>query len=335
MSWAEDVLDELCFAPAPLAVWHGPDLSPQSSTVCRLPAAEGSREFQFALPYFVRNLGRTQLAGHWAGFCNLLRQHGIPIFAEVASFQDVPIAAIPARWGRRWLNTPIDPLELETADAFELSGCEASQTEWGWSSECTVETLPGLVSAVRAASGHDTPIGMSLPLNAHTSDVQNALAAGVDFLTLCSRQPRLSADELHGLVRCRQVIERSSQRPTPLLVCAPLSHQDHLHKLLALGASAVCVDHVLQKVLAQHATSDNDSSGSGMLSGLLPTSLTRANPVEAMAQALETLRTALKQRLRTCGALQLNELNRQALRSCTSRAHQLTGTPLLSCYSAS
>lgn len=331
MSWAEDVLDELCFAPAPLGVWHGTDLAPQPSTVCRLPAAEGPREFQFAVPYFVRNLGRTQLAGHWAGFCSLLRQHGIPIFGEAAAFQDVPVAALPARCGRRWLNTSFDPLELGTADAFELSSCDARETEWGWSSECTVETLSGLVSAVRAASGHDTPIGMSLPLNAHTSDLHSALTAGADFLTLCSRQPRLSPDELHGLVRCRQMIEDSSQRPIPLLICAPLSHHDHLHKLLALGATAVCVDHVLQKVWAQRSATDNDSSGSGMLSGLLPTSLTRVNPMEALAQALVDLRTTLKQRLRTSGAQRLGELNHQALRSYTPRAQQLTGCPLLSC----
>lgn len=337
MSEGEELLRGLCFAQSPLPVSSRQDLRNSYSTKCTLSVSGSEREHQFHLPYFVRHLTPSELGISWVSICNVLRQHGIPIFSSVAALQEVPAASAPARWGMRYINEPIDGIEVTTADAFELSCQDRSRKEWGWSSELRPEQMGALVSAVREAAGGDIPIGISLPLGAHDDDLRHVLAAGADFISLIARTARLQATDVHGLVHCRKLANHMSQNYLPILVTAKLSSQEQAHKLLALGASAVCIDDLLRPLIAAalEARSTNNISGTGMLSGMMPLASPKLPVLTNVSTALIDFQQQLVERLNSVGARDLRSFTSDVLRSCSQQAQQITGVaPLVMPYMA-
>ena len=327
MSEGDELLRGLCFKQSPLPVSTGKDLRSICSTKCSLSVSGSEREHQFNLPYFVRHLTPSELGNAWVPICNVLRQHGIPIFSSVAALQEVPAASVPARWGMRFINEPIDSMELTTADAFELSCQDRARKEWGWSSELRPEQMGALVSAVREAAGGDTPIGISLPLGAHDDDLRHVLAAGADFISLIARSTRLQATDVHGLVQCRKLANHMSQSYLPVLVTAKISSLEQAHKLLALGASAVCIDDLLRPLIneALEARSTHTTSGAGMLSGMMPLASPKRPVLANVSTALVDFQQQLVERLNSVGARDLRSFTSHVLRSCSQPAQQITG----------
>lgn len=331
MSLGEELLNELCFTIAQLPVSNRTTPPGKLSTKCSLVVSGSGREHQFSLPYFVRHLSPTELGISWVPFCSLLRQHGIPIFSSVRALQDVPAASVPARWGLRFINEPIDAVELTTADAFELSCRNRSGEEWGWSSELHPEKLGALVCAVREAAGGDTPIGVCLPLGAHQDDVRQVLAANVDFIGLIARYPRLEAGDVQGLVHCRRMADQLRQSSLPILVSAPITNQEQAHKLLALGATAVCIDDLLRPLISEALAARTTAlGGAGMLSGMMPVTSPKTPALTTISTALVKLQQQLVERMNSAGASDMRKFTSQLLRSCSQRAQQVTGVaPLL------
>jgi hypothetical protein len=331
MSLADDLLDEIFFTPDSLPVSDGPFAPSQKlSTLCELPMQASSRTFQFNLPYFVSQLGTQQLGNGWLSFCGLLRRFGIPLFSSLAPLHAVPAAAVPARWSRHHINCALNATELNSADAFEIACCAPDARTWEWSSELQPDRFGSFVSAVRLVAGGDTPIGIGLPLGCHLDDMQLALEAQVDFIHLHARGKRLEANELHSLVKLRSLSNRYQTVRLPILVSAPLSELTHAHKLLALGATAVCIDTLLQPLIPTLAASlTTEAAGGGMLSGLIPAVSPKSLPLPAIEAALAEYQQELISVLRSTGAGQLQRLTSDMLGSCTERAARVTGAALL------
>lgn len=330
----QSILDDLGFIQAPL--WpaqrsRGLAVLPDHPTNWSIPVHEGQREFKSAAPFFVRTLGPQQLHSAWRPFCGLLRTHGIPIFSSVQALDTVPVAAVPARWGIRFNDEAIDANDLKTADAFELGCYDRSQRNWSWPIEVPPPQLEPFVFATRMAAGADTPIGIGLPLACHISDVQHSLNANVDFISLIARNPRLDASDLHGLVVCRKLVERSSHPNLPLLVTAPIRSIEDALKLLALGATAVCIDDLLSPLITQSLVNvATESVGSGMLAGISSPPARKNVDLHAVATALADLQESLQVRMTAVGARTLVELNDTCLRSTSQQCHQVTGVAVLS-----
>ncbi len=343
MSVGEDVLHELCFVQAELPPATGRGNDACSTTTCALGVRGSARTFQFGLPFFVRGLRPFAVGTAWNIFCSLLRQHGIPLFSSVADLHSVAASAVPPRCGIRNINQPLDVAELTTADAFELACCEgldavgvrssgsnqnSQRQRWGWSQEFLPEQLGGFVSAVRQAAGGDTPIGVGLPLGAHVEDLRRALRAGIDFISLTSRFQTLEADDVRSVMQCRQLTREMECDDLPILVSPPRINWDQAHKLLALGASAVCIDSLLRPLIPAAPTTVDDL-GVGMLSSLTPKASRKAPELTTMSAALDAARLELVERLQSCGAHDLKNFGAHVLRSCSPRATQLTGIPPL------
>lgn len=331
MSLADELLDEIFFMPGTLPVSDGPFAPSQKfSTLCGISVRASSRTFQFNLPYFVSQLGPKQLGNGWISFCGLLRRCGVPLFSSVAPLHAVPAASVPARWSRHNINTALDATELNSADALEIACCAPDERTWEWSSELQPEQFGGFVSAVRMAAGGDTPIGIGLPLGCHTADMRRAMEAQVDFIHLHARGKRLEANELHSLVQMRNLSDKHQTVRLPILLSAPLSELTHAHKLLALGATAVCIDTLLQPLIPPlTAALTTEVVGGGMLSGLMPTVSPKPLPLTAVEAALAEYQQQLVELLRTTGTDQLQGLNSSLLRSCTERSARITGAALL------
>jgi len=331
MSLADELLDEIFFMPGTLPVSGGPFASSQKlSTICGISVQASSRSFQFNLPYFVSRLGPKQLGNGWISFCGLLRRCGVPLFSSVAPLHAVPAASVPACWSRHHINGALNASELNSADAFEIVCCASDERTWEWSSELQPEQVGGFVSAVRLAAGGDTPIAICIPLGCQAAHMQRALEAQVDFIHLHVRGKRLEANELHSLVQLRSLSDRYQTVRLPILLSAPLSELTQAHKLLALGATAVCIDTLLQPLLPPlTATLTTEVVGGGMLSGLMPAVSPKSPPLTAVEAALAEYQQQLVELLRMTGADQLQGLTSSLLRSCTERAARLTGAALL------
>ncbi len=330
---ASKILDELCFVQAPLLNANRsliPVASPHDLTACSIPVFEGQRAFKFAAPYFVRALGPTRLGSAWSTFCGLLRTRGIPLFSSVQALDKVPVADVPARWGIRFADEPINANDLKTADAFELGCHDRAQRNWRWPAEVSPLQVEPFVFATRMAAGADTPIGVSLPLGCQSADMQQCISANVDFINLIARFPRLDACDINSLVVCRQLVEKSPRPNLPILVTAPIGDIEHAHKLLMLGATAVCLDDLLTPFIPNSlASGPLQATGSGMLAGISSPHSRKAVDLPELATALGDYQQILQDRMGSVGARSLAEFNASCLRSVSEQCHKVTGVATL------
>lgn len=332
MSLGLTLLDELDYVQAPLVRTLETPQNSAHSLAQTISISGSSRTVALRAPYFTRSLGPVDLGAAWAPFCNTLRQHGIPIFASVDAFANVPAASVPARWSGRTVDEPFDPDELSTADLFEIACHDRARRQWKWPSEIGSDRIGGLLRSVREASGGDTPIGISLPLGCHLNDVQHCVSADVDFICLTSRFARFEASDLHNLVQCRMLASHLNRPRLPLLVTAPIVDIEQLHKLLALGASAVSLDDILRPAIAQDMQPDEKEVALADLRRRLPSIALNINSsankhfeLTLVEKLLAQQRRLLGQRLTSVGANNLMDFTRECLRSVSERAERITG----------
>lgn len=369
MNMGLTLLDELEYARAPMLTSAAEQTGLAPSLMRSMPVSGSQRAVQLRSPYFVRTLGETELAAAWGAFCGLLRRHDIPLFSSVESLAVVPAASVPARWSGRSVDEPFQATELTTADLFEVSCLSRHGRQWRWPSEIPSEIageiaagrIDGLLRSVRAAAGGGIPVGLSIPLGCHPSDLQRCLSADVDFVSLsCTPAVAHSASsqasqtaasrsaaselqsgsflagELHSIVLCRQISQQLNRPQLPLLVTAPVMDIEQAHKLLALGASAVSIDHIVRQSIALDRLPSQRKEESDLdLPFRLPSLPQRGAPVAKQGELpqlesqLKQARQTLVEVLQTVGAGSLSDFNQHCLVSVSQRAQQVTGVKRL------
>jgi hypothetical protein len=242
------------------------------------------------------------------------------------------------RFARRGCDEGLDALELETAEAIEISCSRRLQP--GPIAQFPLEIsawheLKALIETLRDLSSSGTPIGLGILAGDVAADITNALAARADFVILelpsatTSAQP--SAAELDLLVwsvaAARAACNHAQAPGFPIYVDAALTRADDLIKLLALGASAVSIDALAQACLPP-TTAPAASYPKGMLSGIggLPKAVASVSPLE---NKLSELIAALTSRLHQQQIGHVRDLASNQLRALSEPAARLAAVQLL------
>ncbi len=324
----DDLLSYIIPAPAKLAGERAAS-SGDPETTFSLVATGSKRHVRFGLPLVVRELSPTDLGGDWEEFCGVLRRHGVGLRCAANDLIDVPAAATPIRVGTRHSGSGLEALELETADVFELScrGCQADESSkssvWQWPcSRAEPAELHGLISALRVGSGGDTPLGIELPVTANAEDIEECLAAGVDFLTLVGTdQAADTSNWIAGLAGVRRLCQRLDRTDLPLLLDVREVEPRNLPIWLSLGASLIGIDSCLRPVI--EAARDHQPAASGMLSGIGAPPTKTASSIAAIDQLLQLIRESLQRQAQLCGVAAVRDLNPSRLRTSDRELREL------------
>jgi hypothetical protein len=282
------------------------------------------------MPWFLRKPPQPILASRWPAFCAKIKTHNIPMFCRVDQLEQVSAAQVPLRLARRELGQPFDPRELKTADALELDLYNNSSNAWQWPLELvSPERVCSFVQTVRDATASLTPIGLSLPSGASNVDLKLCLEAACDFVTLVSAEGESAGSEavmVEGLTRARELFQAAGQ-PMPILAVLPLQKPEHALKLLALGASAVCIDSLVNPLIKDLRATSSPLAG-GMLSGINLPSHEKVD-VPELEPPLVHLREILGTCLRSHASSCIAALDRKSLRGTTQQTCQLAKVEFL------
>lgn len=330
-------IDDLIFRLASLDASRGANVV---SLQVEFDRQVGAKTFAQSVPLLARRPPFASNHPLWPAYCALLKQLGVPLQTIAASLESLAVADVPLRFARRELDEGFDCLELETAEAIEIS-CAGTGT-LGRAPQFPLEIsawheLKSLIDTLRELSTSQTPIGLGMVAGDVHTDIGNALAAGADFIILefphraTSQEP--TADDLDTLlwsvVAARGAVEQTGRLHYPLYVDAGLARIDDLIKILALGASAVVIDTLVSHSLTAPVASPSVPH-QGMLAGIggLPKAST-APSIAPLAQKLEQFVEALRFRLRQQGLSHVRELTSQHLRATTHDAARLANVSLL------
>ncbi len=160
------------------------------------------------------------------------------------------------------------------------------------------------------------------------TDVSNALAARVDYVLLEFHEfNSASSSAVNHLAWCtvaaRHACSQAGAPKFPVLIDAPLTNIDHIIKLLALGATSLCMDALATSAMPA-ATPSGMPVPKGLLSGIGSLPLKTGPNVQPLATKLEELLLKIRarlfqQRLASIGMFshdQLRALNENAARLC-------------------
>lgn len=327
MSPGEQLLDDLSIRLAELGPATECFDTPPVDMRVSLQAWQSSRSFQLAGPFFVRDVRPVQFGPARNVFCGILRQHGIPAFCTTDELEAVPAALVPARLANRYCNEPYNATELKTADAFVFESRSRDATSWSWPAEITGELLRPALQAARLVAG-DTAIGIGLPLGCSAADVDKCLSANCDFLCLDSCYRRLEISDIVGLVRVRAAVQASARPNLPILANLPVGDAEQMTKLLALGATALCLDHLLLPLLPTSATAETSTTGGGMLREITTLAAKKPPTLPRIDQALSDVIGGVGRRANLAGMSTLSQLDANSLTAYSERASGLTGVSL-------
>lgn len=316
------LLDDLVFASPPLRLDR---IASPIQPKLTLGIGGSSRKLQLSSPWFIREAPPQQLAASWPEFCGLLRSHGIAMFCKGEQLDKLAAASIPVRFSRRRVDQPFSPLELRTADALELDGESSDTDRWGWPPELgELERLPTLIQAIRDATANTVPIGLSLPIGACNADLNWCVQAAVDFVTLvepAEATPAAEAVLVEGLVRARERFDAAQLQSLPILMVTQLRNTDSALKLIALGASAVCIDRLVHQHL-EDPRPDSAVVSSGMLGGIhAPASLKVS--LHGVEQVLAALNRRLESWLHSQDVREMQAWRGETLRGLSEQVCQL------------
>lgn len=328
------VLDEIVFQAAPLGE-PAPTAAP--SLAVHVPVAAAYKGFSQPVPLFARRPPVSANEPHWPAYCGLLKDFGVPLQTTVEALESLSVAHVPLRLAKRKLDEAFEFLELETAEAIEIS-CFAS-TPGGTLAQLPPEAaawheLKTLIECVRDLSGGATPIGLGLLIGDVDADVANALAAGADFVILeySNTDQELAPAEFDVLVwsvvAARSVCVRTGAPRFPIYLDAPVTRSDDLIKLLALGATAVSIDGLARTSLP--VVYRTAAMPQGMLSGIGGLSTQSVPSLKPLESRLTALIESLKTRLLQLQLAHVSQMSRDHLRALSEQAARLSGVRLLS-----
>ena len=328
----QSILDEVVVTPVALMPALPAGYGPAISTARMIQTPSG-RKLQLNSPFFARGLSAPQLSSNWPVVCGILRAKGLPLYATVQELQAVPAAQVPARIAQRFLGQPFVHEEVTMSDAFELVNCTPTWSGWSWPYEISSgRDLKILVTTLRAASGGEVPIGMSLPLNAKLADVRMSLDSSVDYLTLthCSESltpspAHVASLAAHGIVSARRLLAQFGRPGLPLLLDAPIANCDHAIKLLALGASAINIATIVRNALPAVEPQRYESKLAENLLGNLQSGQKIVRELPLVERALAELIQRLYETLRFAGLLAVNELDSTCLQSMNAEVAEQLG----------
>lgn len=328
MGMTNELLDKIAVVPGMLhsSVW---DRAATPATSLTLHSNDGSRQIRLGLPWVVRHPSAGRLGAHWETFCGLVRAFEIGLQCSVHDLESVPAVSVPLRFGRNHAGASLDPIELQTADVFELDGRTLDSQHWHWPADSNdPQRMEAMLGAIRNATSGDTPIGLALPLGARDEDLQRCLEAGADFLTLVSfNRSRADSLAISGIVRARKSCVAAGFPEFPLIVDVPVCRPKHLIIYLALGASIVSVDSLLAQAI-ELDVAKSTQVGSGMLSGIGATMPTEKSDLPHVKGVLSDLRTELVEQMSFLGVADISQLNRQCLRTANAEVAGLAGLDL-------
>ncbi len=319
---ADSILDEVVVAPVALMPAVPAGYGPQVSLARTIQTPLG-RKLQFNAPFFARGLNASQMGPNWPVVCGILRNRGIPIYATVDELKAVPAAQVPARIAQRFLGQPLLHSEVTLADAFELVNCNPNGTGWCWPYEISSSRdLKTLVTTLRAATGGEVPLGMTLPLNAKPADLRMGLESSIDYLTLkhCPESLTQTPAKVANLaalsiMAARKLCVQYGRNSIPVLLDVPITCCDHLIKLVALGASAVNIAAVVRNALPPPEPRRYESMLTENLLGGLPGVQKVVRELPPVERAIGELCEQLSDVLRFVGLLDIAELDSTCLQS--------------------
>jgi hypothetical protein len=350
MSASRALLDDLELVPATLETLSSLRFQPPGSLAFQLPAPTGRRVLTRPVPLFSRRPPLDMRSPLWPAYCQLLKELGIALYASHQSLEQLPVASVPVRFGFRAAAEPLERLELETAEAFELSCaldvnpaleyCEPKPVNGATRGPETFPAIPlelshcsempALLTAIRELADGSTPVGIGLHAGHVAHDVRWAANAGADFIVL-EFPGNLPSQSLAGesltlaVAHARDTLQQLP-RPLPLLVDAPLSDPEDIGKLLALGATAVSVDQLIAATLPAPARPSPLSQG--LLSGLAAHVPTPAPDLSAARSRLTQTLDLLRWQIMSAGVRHCSELHVAHLRARSPRMAELSGAPL-------
>lgn len=335
----KSILDDVLVAPVALmpALPMGYGAAINTSRAIQTPTG---RKLQMNAPFFARGLSASQLASNWPVVCGILRAKGLPVYATVDELQAVPAAQVPARIAQRFLGQPFVHNEVTLSDAFELVNCHRNGSGWSWPFEISSgRDLKTLVTTLRAATGGEVPIGMTLPLNAKPGDIRMSLDSSVDYITLTycsesltSRSEDIASQAAIGIVSARKLCAQYGRANVPLLLDAPITNHEHLIKLIALGASAVNIATILRNAIPASEPKRYESMLAENLLGSLPSVHKAVKELPQAERALSELLQKLSETMRFAGLLDISELDRDCLFSLSTTVAERLGVSVLANY---
>lgn len=337
---SDSVLDALVFQAIPLGepLPKGPlDLSVQLASGSSLATANPViRAFTQAAPLFARRSPMTSQDLNWPAYCGLLRDSGVPLqtsFSEVESLSDVNV---PLRMVRRGYDEGFDLTDVTSADTVlidcvaTLSGNRCSRLPLetaGW------HELKQLVESLRQVVGLGTPVGLGMLAGDIYTDVSNALAARVDYVVLefaeFSNSSNAAVNHLAwSVVAARNACAQSGSPKFPIFVDAPLTNVANVIKLLALGATAMCIDALAASALPA-AVPASMPVPKGLLSGIGSLPVKTTPNVQPIATKLDELLGQIRTRLFQQRLAGIGMLNRDHLRALNENAARLCAVKML------
>ncbi|MFO1066636.1 MAG: hypothetical protein U0892_22480 [Pirellulales bacterium] len=346
MTHATSVFDELTFRRLGLEASANLRFGGLPSSAIQIPTADAGRTFSQAVPFFSRRSPIKASDALWSPFCGLMRELGMPLYALTPELESVPVASVPIRFTRRAADEGFDLLELETAEAIELTcrrnrpGVDQPLAQEDVEQVPTlplelrsVDELNSLIEACRQLTDYRTPIGCALTPADVVTDVRAAIAAQFDFVLLefplNGKQGDIYDEQLLASVADAAAVIKSSPRSeVPLFVDADVTDSEALIILLAAGARAVSIDALIRQAIpAAPAASSVSYSSMGLLGSLGSSTPKPQADIGPIERVLKKLLDTLACRMMQTGARTMAEFDAGLLRGFSERAQQAARVP--------
>ncbi len=339
------IFDRLAFRGTAMCLAGGWSAPSVSATHVSIPLPGGNKDFTSLVPFYSNQSAIRADHAQWPELCAIFRRLGLPVVGSIADFEKLPAAAIPIRIGRRFAQERLDPNEITTADIFEFL-CRAAVTSGTAAAQAKVPTLPleidrpqrlrSLVSLLRDLSGSDIPIGAAVGLSVCREDIVALIDSGVDFLTLESTNDHGIGESDYSywfvsqLSRIRTMCVALDQPRFPLVVECPFSSADWVIKTLALGASIVCIDGIVNAIQAELRRHQPAVHGKGLLAGIADAYAAPTKSfIESVHDALNNLINQLHLQMSLAGCQSLPHFDVSCLASYDEQVCRLTRATLL------
>ncbi len=340
------MLDQLAFRAGSMVTRPWSTLSlPNTQVSIAIPGR--SKSFSVPLPFYFAQTNLRADHADWPELCILFRRLGIPVVGTIADYEKLPAVAIPTRIGRRYAADRLDLNEITTADVFEIV-CRSLNSPGQMESKgnSSVPMLPlevddpkrlrELVRLIRDVSSGDIPVGAAVRLNIADDDLAMLLDSDLDFLSLdAAAEPGVGGNAWNNwivihLVRVRGYCRSLGKPEFPILVDLPFQSIDWLIKTLALGATVVSVDGLVNAALATLRRAQPDSLSRGLLAGIAEPYAKPSKSVAAIAEeTLNSLVDRLRLQMRLANADSLAQFDRARLISYEEQICRLTGAILV------